>query len=139
MIRGVAHIGIAVRSIDEARELYETMGLAIEHIEEVPAEQVRVAMIPCGATHIELLEPTGPDSPVARFLDKRGPGIHHVCLASDDLARDDQALRAGGYRVLRDRPTTGAGGSLVQFVHPASTGGVLLELAQPGAATGTRA
>ena len=131
MIRGVDHIGIAVESIEESRKLYEALGLAVEEIEEVPAEGVRVAMIPCGETRIELLEPTREDSPVATFLAKRGPGIHHVCLASDAVKEDDGKLREKGYRVLRPEPTRGAGGSLVQFVHPRSTGGVLLELAQP--------
>ena len=83
MIRGMDHIGIAVTSIEEARRLYEALGLEVEEIEEVPSEGVRVAMIPCGGTRIELLEPTREDSPVAGFLAKRGPGVHHVCLASD--------------------------------------------------------
>ena len=133
MIERIAHIGIAVRSIDEARRLYESMGLTVEAIEEVPAEGVRVAFIPCGESAIELLEPMTEDSPVARFLERRGPGIHHLCLGSDDVAADDASLRAAGVRVLRDQPTRGAGGSLVQFVHPKSAGGVLLELAEgPG-------
>lgn len=132
MIRGVDHIGIAVESIAEARKLYEALGLSVEEIEEVPSEGVRVAMIPCGGTRIELLEATRDDSPIATFLARRGPGIHHVCLASDEIREDDRALRDRGYRVLRPEPTRGAGGSLVQFVHPRSTGGVLLELAEPG-------
>lgn len=131
MIRGVDHIGIAVESIAEARKLYEALGLSVEEIEEVSSEGVRVAMIPCGGTRIELLEATRDDSPVATFLARRGPGIHHVCLASDEIREDDRALRDQGYRVLRSEPTRGAGGSLVQFVHPRSTGGVLLELAEP--------
>jgi methylmalonyl-CoA epimerase len=132
MIHGVDHLGIAVRSIAEARGFWEALGLAIESIEEVPHEGVRVAMIRCGGTRIELLEPLGPDSPVARFLEQRGPGIHHVCLASGDLDADDAALRAAGARLLRERPTAGAGGARVQFVHPKSSGGVLVELAQGG-------
>lgn len=132
MIGKIDHLGIAVRSIAEGRALYEALGLAVTAIEEVPEEGVRVALIPCGESLIELLEPTTPDSPVARFLAQRGPGIHHVCLASDDLAGDDARLRAGGFTVLRAEPTRGAGGCWVQFVHPRSTGGVLLELSQPG-------
>ncbi|HYU34179.1 MAG TPA: methylmalonyl-CoA epimerase [Thermoanaerobaculia bacterium] len=130
MIGKVDHIGIAVRSIAEARKLYEAMGLQVSFIEEVPFDGVRVAMIPCGETHIELLEPLSEDSPVGRFLAKRGPGIHHVCLASDDLRADDARLREAGFQVLRPEPTRGAGGCWVQFVHPRSTGGVLLELSQ---------
>lgn len=131
MIRKIDHLGVAVRSIEEGRKVYEAMGLRVEHVEEVPDEGVRVAFIPCGETNIELLEPTSPDSPIAKFLDKRGPGIHHVCMASDALLEDDARLRAEGYQVLRPEPTRGAGGCWVQFVHPKSTGGVLLELSQP--------
>jgi methylmalonyl-CoA/ethylmalonyl-CoA epimerase len=130
VIRGVDHLGIAVRSIAEGRALYEVLGLAVEGIEEVPGDHVRVAMIPCGGTRLELLEPTSPESPIARFLERRGPGLHHVCLASDDLAADDERLRGAGYQVLRQRPTRGAGGCWIQFVHPKSAGGVLIELAQ---------
>lgn len=133
MIRGVDHIGIAVRSIDEARPLYQALGLDIERIEEVPQEGVRVAFIRCGDTHLELLEAMTPDSPVAKHIDKRGPGIHHLCLASDDVRSDDQRLRDAGLQVLRPEPTLGAGGAEVQFVHPKSTGGILLELSQPAA------
>jgi methylmalonyl-CoA/ethylmalonyl-CoA epimerase len=124
------HIGIAVRSIAEARKFWEALGLRVAEIEEVPSEGVRVAMIPVGEVRIELLEATNDNSPVARFLEKRGPGIHHLCLASDDLAIDDAELRAAGVELLRPEPTVGAGGSRVQFVHPRSAGGVLVELAE---------
>jgi len=132
LIRKIDHLGIAVRSIEEGRKLYEAMGLAVTAIEDVPDEGVRVAMIPCGESLIELLEPLGPDSPIAKFLDKRGPGLHHLCMSSDALNDDDARLRAAGFAVLRPEPTRGAGGCWVQFVHPRSTGGVLLELSQPG-------
>ncbi len=131
MIEGIEHIGIAVRSIEEARVFYEALGLKVEAVEEVPHEGVRVALIPCGAASIELLESTSPESPVGRFLEKRGPGLHHLCLATDNVKADDAALRQAGYRVLRPEPTRGAEGCWVQFVHPESTGGVLLELSQP--------
>lgn len=130
MIEGMAHVGIAVRSIDEARGFYEALGMTVTGIEDVPAEKVRVAFIPCGDSAIELLEPTADDSPIARFLEQRGPGIHHLCLATDDVRADDERLRTAGYRVLRPEPTQGAGGCWVQFVHPKSAGGVLLELSQ---------
>ena len=130
MVRGIDHIGIAVTSIEEARRFYEALGLAVEAIEEVPHEGVRVAMIPVGDTRIELLEPLAADSTVGRFLAKRGPGIHHVCLATDDVAAGSAALRAAGLPLLRDEPTAGAGGSKVQFVHPKAAGGVLYELAE---------
>ena len=133
MIRGVDHLGIAVRSIAESRVFYEALGLAVEAIEEVSGDQVRVAMIPCGAMRLELLEPTSPESPIARFLERRGPGLHHLCLATDDLGADDARLREAGYQVLRPEPSRGAGGCWIQFVHPKSTGGVLVELSQPAA------
>ena len=130
MIQRIDHIGIAVASIAEARGFYEAMGLTVESIEEVPQEGVRVAMISCGESRIELLEATSPDSPIARFLAQRGPGIHHLCFASDDIHCDDRMLRAAGVSLLRPEPTPGAGGCWVQFVHPRSAGGVLVELAQ---------
>ena len=133
MIDKIDHIGVAVHSIEEAKGFYETLGLEIEEIEEVESEGVRVAMIPCGESRIELLEPTRPDSPIQTFLERRGPGIHHLCLGTDDVEADDARLRAGGLRVLRPEPTIGAGGCRVQFVHPKSAGGVLLELSQPPA------
>ena len=136
MIPRIDHIGIAVESIAEARKLYEDLGLEVAEIEEVPQEGVRVAMIECGESRIELLEPTTPDSPIRKFLDTRGPGMHHLCLASDGLAQDDRRLREAGYRLLREQPTRGAGGCWVQFVHPKSAAGVLLELSQPGEVAG---
>ena len=130
MIGRIDHVGIAVASIAEARRFYEAMGLVVEHLEEVEAEGVRVAMIPVGESRIELLEATRPDSPIAKFLARRGPGIHHLCLASDDLAADDARLGDSGVERLRPAPTRGAGGCWVQFVHPRSAGGVLIELSQ---------
>lgn len=130
MISKLAHIGVAVRSIDEARGLWEALGLEIEAIEDVTAEGVRVALIPCGESHIELLEPLDDSSPIAKFLAKRGPGIHHLCLHTDDVRADDGRLREAGYQVLRAEPGRGAGGCWVQFVHPKFTGGILLELSQ---------
>jgi methylmalonyl-CoA/ethylmalonyl-CoA epimerase len=131
MIGRIDHVGIAVQSIAEARKTYEALGLHVEEIEEVPHEGVRVALIPCGESRIELLEPLGETSPIAKFLEKRGPGVHHLCLASDDVRGDDAKLRESGFQVLRPEPTRGAGCCWVQFVHPKSTGGVLLELSEP--------
>jgi methylmalonyl-CoA epimerase len=136
VIRRLDHLGIAVRSIAEARGFWEALGLAVDHVEEVPQEGVRVAMIPLGELRIELLEPTRPDSAVAKFLDKRGPGLHHICVASDALDADDAALRAADLELLRAQPTAGAGGARVQFVHPKSAGGVLVEISQPGGEEG---
>ena len=132
MISKIDHVGIAVRSIEEGRKPYEALGLHVEEIEDVPQEGVRVAMIRCGESRIELLEATREDSPIASFIARKGPGLHHLCLATDAIADDDQRLRDGGFRVLREKPSRGAGGCWVQFVHPKSAGGVLLELSEPG-------
>ncbi len=131
MITGLDHVAIAVTSIEEARTFYETLGLAVSSIEVVEHEGVRVAMIPCGGTRIELLEPLSSESPVGRFLERRGPGIHHLCLRSNDVHEDDGSLREAGVDLLRERPGAGAEGAMVQFVHPKSAGGVLLELSEP--------
>jgi len=130
MIKAIDHIGIAVESIETARRFWEALGLQISDIEELPHEGVRVAMIALGGTRIELIEPTGPESTVAKFLAKRGPGIHHLCLASDRLDEDDARLVAAGVERLRATPTVGAEGARVQFVHPRSAGGVLVELSE---------
>jgi methylmalonyl-CoA epimerase len=131
MITGLDHVAIAVPSIEEASAFYEKLGLEIAAIEVVEHEGVRVAMIPCGGTRIELLEPLSPDSPVGRFLERRGPGIHHLCMRSDDVHEDDGKLREDGLSLLRERPGPGAEGATVQFVHPKSAGGVLMELSEP--------
>ena len=128
MIQKIDHIGIAVESIEKARGFYESLGLHVEAIEEVPQEKVRVALISCGESRIELLEATDDDSPIAKFLARRGPGLHHVCLGTDDVRGADAALRADGYQLLRPEPTPGADGCWVQFIHPKSAGGVLMEL-----------
>lgn len=132
MIGRIDHVGIAVASIEEARRFWESLGLVIDHVEEVPQEGVRVAMLVVGESRIELLESTRPDSPIATFIARRGPGIHHLCLASDDVRADDARLRAAGTELLRPEPTRGAGGCWIQFVHPKSAGGVLIELSQGG-------
>ena len=125
----IDHLGIAVNGIDDALKLYHSIGLAVELRETVAAEKVHVAMLPAGESHIELLEPAAPDSPISRFLEKRGPGLHHIALRVPDLHAAVERLRASGARLLND-PRPGAGGHLYVFVHPASTGGVLLELIQ---------
>jgi len=130
VIDRIDHVGIAVRSIEESIAFYDALGLEIEGFEEVPQEGVRVAMISCGESRIELLEATRDDSPIATFIAKRGPGLHHLCLSTNAIGVDDEHLREQGFQVLRAEPTRGAGGCWVQFVHPKSTGGVLVELAQ---------
>lgn len=130
------HIGIAVESIAEGRRLYEALGLAVEGEEEVSAQGVRVAFLPVGDGRLELLEPMTPDSPIARHLEKRGPGLHHICLRVEDIRRSMADLRERGFELLSEEPQPGAHGCLVAFVHPRSTGGVLLELSQADSADG---
>ncbi|MEK7409150.1 MAG: methylmalonyl Co-A mutase-associated GTPase MeaB [Acidobacteriota bacterium] len=126
----IDHFGIAVRSLDEALEFWEgRLGMRVSGREPVPGEKVNVAMLPAGGPRLELLEPTAPDSVIARFLEKRGPGLHHVALSVPDLEAAMARLTAAGARVLGE-PRRGAGGRVYVFVHPASTGGVLLELVQ---------
>lgn len=130
VIFGLHHVGIAVANLDEAAEAYRALGLLVEKVETVESEQVRVAFIPVGDTHIELLEPTGAGSPVAKFLQKRGPGVHHLCFLVDNVQHAMAQARAAGLVLLDETPRVGAGGSRVCFIHPKSTGGVLLELWQ---------
>jgi methylmalonyl-CoA epimerase len=126
----IDHLGIAVRSIDQALGFYQgQLGLTVATRETVPHEKVQVAMLPLDGSRIELLEPTEADSPVGKFLDKRGEGLHHVALKVPDLNSAVERLRASGARLLNE-PRAGAGGHLYVFVHPASAGGVLLELIQ---------
>ena len=125
----IDHLGIAVRSLEQAIAFYEALGLAVAHRESVVAEKVAVAMLPAGDSRIELLEPTAADSPIAKFLEKRGPGLHHVALRVPDLNAAVSRLKANGARLLNE-PRSGAGGHIYVFVHPASAGGVLLELIQ---------
>src|SRR5580704_13639822 len=126
----IDHLGIAVRSLDQALRFYQDqLGLSVSLRETVEQEKVRVAMLPMGEPRIELLEPTEADSVIGKFLDKRGEGLHHVAIRVPDLGATVETLRSSGARLLNE-PRTGAGGHLYVFVHPASTGGVLLELIQ---------
>jgi len=119
-----------VRSLDQALKFYEAqLGLHVATQETVAQEKVKVAMLPLGDPRIELLEPTEPDSVIAKFIDKHGEGLHHVALKVPDLTNSVERLRSAGARILNE-PRPGAGGHLYVFVHPASTGGVLLELIQ---------
>ncbi len=126
----IAHIGIAVQSLEEAKAFYEALGLACAGEEEVPGQKVRVAFFAAGQSRIELLESTDPEGPVGRFLAKRGPGLHHLCLTVPSVPEAIAALKARGYALIGEEPKAGAGGHLVAFVHPKSTGGVLLELSE---------
>ena len=127
----IDHIGIATRGIQDAAKFYrDVLGLEVAETEEVPEQKVRAAMLPIGESRIELLEATSEDSPISRFLEKRGPGIHHIAVRVDDIRATLANLRAKGARLIDEEPRQGAGGCLVAFVHPSSTCGVLLELVQ---------
>ena len=126
----IDHLGIAVKSLAQAKKFYEQLGLKPMPEETVEAEQVRLSMVPVGESRIELLEPTSPDSPIGKFLAKRGEGLHHVALHVDDLSGTVERLKASGTRLISDEIKVGAGGHLYVFVHPSSAGGVLLELVE---------
>lgn len=123
-------MAVAVRDIEAACRLYALLGVEAGAREEVPHEQVRVAMLALGASRLELIEPTAADSPVARFLERRGEGLHHVALRVPDLAATVARLQAAGMRLVKAEIQVGAGGHRYVFVHPASAGGVLLELVE---------
>lgn len=124
------HIGVAVHSIDEGAALYQALGLELTDTEDVLEQGVRVGFIPVGETRVELLEPLDAESPIARHLERRGPGLHHICIRVDDIRAAMSRLADAGYRVLSDDPQPGAHGCLVCFVHPKDAGGVLIELSQ---------
>jgi methylmalonyl-CoA/ethylmalonyl-CoA epimerase len=126
----IDHLGIAVKSLAEAKQFYQNLGLVVMPEEVVEAEKVRVAMVPVGESRIELLEPTVPESTIAKFLDKRGPGLHHVALHVTNLAETVERLKLSGARLIHEEIRVGAGGHRYVFVHPASAGGVLLELVE---------
>jgi len=124
------HIGIAVKSIAESLKVYEAMGLKSVGVEEVAEQKVRVAFIPIGETEIELLESTAPDGPVAKYIEKNGEGIQHLALRVENLEAALAEMKAKGVRLIDEKPRYGAGGAKIAFVHPRSTGGVLLELSE---------
>jgi len=126
----IDHLGIAVRSLAEARKFYEALGMKVLAEEVVEHEKVRVAMVPVGESRIELLEATSDDSAIARFIARRGEGLHHVALSVPDLSATVEQLKRNGTRLISDEIKVGAGGHLYVFVHPSSAGGVLLELCE---------
>lgn len=127
----INHLGIATKGIDEALKFWEdALGLENVHTETVEDQKVRVAMLPVGESRIELLEPTSEDSPISKFLEKRGGGIHHIAVEVEDIEAALAKLKAEGARLIDETPRIGAEGCLVAFVHPSSANGVLLELVQ---------
>ena len=136
MASKIQHLGVAVTSLDEALNFWrDALGLELQEIEVVEDQGVRVAMLPLGESRVELLEATGAETPVGKFIAKRGPGIHHLCVEVGDLRAKLADLKARGVRLIDEEPRTGAGGALVAFVHPAATGGVLIELTERGTGT----
>jgi len=136
MISRIDHLGIAVRSLSESVPYYErALGLKCGHIEEVASQKVRTAFFDVGGTHLELLEPTAPDSPIAQFLEKRGEGIHHLAFATDDITGQLGRAKEAGVKLIHEVPFAGAAGKLVAFLHPKSTFGVLTEFCAPSPGT----
>lgn len=127
----INHLGIATKGVDEALRFWrDALGLENVHTEVVEDQKVRVAMLPLGESRIELLEPTSEDSPISKFLEKRGGGIHHIAVDVEDIEQALQKLKDRGMRLIDETPRIGAEGCLVAFVHPSSANGVLLELVQ---------
>ncbi len=124
------HVGIAVASLDSSLAIFQELGLRETHRETVESQKVRTAFLPADGVRIELLEPTADDSPISKFLARRGPGIHHLCFAVDDLDSALSRLAERGYRLLNPSPVPGAGGKRVAFLHPEAGGGVLIELTE---------
>ncbi|MBV9819253.1 MAG: methylmalonyl-CoA epimerase [Solirubrobacterales bacterium] len=131
MLSAIDHLGIAVPSLDDALALYrDQLGMRLVHRETISEQGVEAALLDVGDGHVELLEPLGEDSPVGRFLRRRGGGMHHVAYRVDSIDQALAACRAAGLRLIDERPRTGIRGSRVAFLHPASTGGVLTEIVQ---------
>ncbi|MGB9867625.1 MAG: methylmalonyl-CoA epimerase [Bacillota bacterium] len=131
MISRIDHVGVAVRSIGEAAKLYQdVLGLKVVSEEVVPEQKVKVAFIPVGDSEIELLESTTPDGPVAKFIESRGEGIQHIALRVDNIEAAIEQCKKAGLRLIDEVPRKGAGGARIAFLHPKSTGGVLLELCE---------
>ncbi len=130
MINKVDHIGIAVKNLEEAIDLYKKLGFEVKEIEEVEEQKVRVAMLPAGESRIELLEATSDDSPIAKFIEKRGEGIHHIAINVSDIEKALENAKESGLKLIDEKPRIGAGGKKVAFIHPKSTKGVLLEFVE---------
>ena len=129
-LKRVDHVGIAVKNLDEAVKFYESLGFKASGYEVVAEQKVKVAFLPCGDSELELLESTEPDGPIARFIEKNGPGIQHIAIRVDDIDKALEELKEKGVRLIDQVPRYGAGNARIAFVHPKATGGVLLELTQ---------
>jgi len=130
MFKKIDHIGIAVSNLDEAIELYKKLGFEVKGVEEVAEQKVKVAMLPIGESKIELLEATSDDSAIAKFIEKRGEGIHHIAVNVEDIEKALENAKNEGIKLIDEKPRIGAGGKKVAFIHPKSTKGVLLEFVE---------
>ena len=127
----IDHIGVAVKNIEGALKFWEgSLGIKCAGIEEVAEQKVKTAFLPVKDTEVELLEPTADDSPVAKFIEKKGEGIHHLAIRVPDLQKALSELKEQGVRLIDEKPRRGAGGAMIAFIHPAATGGILLELSE---------
>lgn len=127
----ISHIAIAVKDLDTAKKAFETLlGSKVELTEDVPDQKVRAAMIPVGESRLEIAGPTDPSSPISRFIEKRGEGIHHICFEVGDIRSELARLKAAGFQLIDEQPRLGADGHLIAFIHPRTTGGVLVELSE---------
>jgi len=128
-IQRIDHLAILVDDIDQAAAFWQDgLGMKVAHQQDIPAEQARIAFLPVGDGEIELVQPTTPDSGLRRYLEKRGPGMHHLCLQVDDIAGMLAQIKAGGFELINETPRTAADGKKYAFIHPRSAGGVLVEL-----------
>ncbi len=131
MSKRISHIGIAVKSIEESSKIFSALlNAEREGTETVPDQKVRLAIYHVGDASLELTEPTSPDSPIAKFIEKRGEGVHHLSIEVDDIKAELTRLRAAGFQLIDERPRKGAGGTSIAFIHPKSTNGILVELCQ---------
>jgi len=131
MIKKIAHIGVAVKDLNEAAKLYkENLNLEVKGIEEVREQKVKIAFIPVGESNIELLQSTDPEGPIAKFIEKRGEGIHHLALEVDRIEERLEELKKRGVQLIDEKPRIGAHATKIAFLHPRSTCGVLLELCE---------
>ncbi len=130
MVEKIDHIGIAVKSLDNALKFYETLGIKPYHFEEVESQKVKTAFIKVGDTNIELLESTSEEGPIAKYIAKKGEGIHHICYEVENVRLALEKMKSEGFKLIDENPKPGAHGKIVAFIHPKSTNGVLTELAQ---------